>query len=102
MTPDATFHHLDENFPFAESPQLGVYTSRAIFDGAEPILQVVHGEDGDWQFLPGRFVDEEVPVVLHLHHIVDLYPEVHELADLPPGWSAARDSPSDPWRRFRL
>jgi hypothetical protein len=94
--------NVSASFPFAESPDVGVWTTRAIADGAQPILLVSHHADGDWQFLPGSILDMQDGVVLHLHHIVDRYPEIHELADLPRGWAAERDSVGDPWRRWPL
>jgi hypothetical protein len=89
-------------FPFHESPQLGVWTTQQIMDLEEPILLVSHEQNGDWQFLPGRAVDVAEGVALHLAHVVERHPEVHELADLPRGWGAERDSPDVPWRRFPL
>jgi len=44
----------------------------------------------------------ESAVSVHLNHIVDRQAEAHELADLPIGWGAARDSVGDRWRRFPL
>jgi hypothetical protein len=88
--------------PFKESPRLGVWTTQAIMDLKEPILLVSHEDNGDWQFLPGRAIDVAEGVTLHLGHIVERHPEVHELADLGRGWGAERDSPDAPWRRFKL
>jgi hypothetical protein len=33
--------------------------------------------------------------------VLTLDPSLREIADLPPGWIARRDSPSDPWVRER-
>ena len=37
--------------------------------------------------------------VIALHEAVELDPSLLQLADLPVGWHAVRDSPDDPWRR---
>jgi hypothetical protein len=89
-----------EPFPFAGYPTLGVYSTRDVMNGDVPILLVVHDDNGDWQFLPGAGVEVENGVLLHLSHIVEAHPEVHELRDLPRGWAAERDSDGDTWRRY--
>ncbi len=71
-------------------------------EGEQPILLVVHDDDGTWQFMPGASVEIDDGVALHLVHIVERHPYIHEIGDLPPGWAAERDTTSDPWRRIPL
>lgn len=97
--------YVDENeigelFPFAGYPTLGVYSTRDVMNGESPILLVVHDREGDWQFLSGGPFESDNGVLIHLSHIVEDHPEIHELRDLPRGWAAERDSVEQPWRRY--
>jgi hypothetical protein len=96
--PYVTEEEIGEPFPFAGHPTLGVYSTRTVMNGDEPIMLVVHDDDGDWQFLPEAGIGED-GVLIHLSHIVEAHPEIHELRDLPRGWGAERTSESDPWAR---
>jgi hypothetical protein len=61
---------------------------------------VVHDRDGWWQALDGVSPAEpENAVVAYMMCLVDLHPEVAELADLPPGWAAEREQPGTVWHR---
>jgi hypothetical protein len=70
-------------------------------EGRAPILLVSHdADDGMWQFLDGR--DDPAAddaVVLGLECVFSLDPSIAELADLPLGWQAWRDSMQQPWQR---
>jgi len=69
------------------------------FNGA-PILLVVHdAEDHGWQFLGLDGADGEDAAVVALKEIVRLDSSVLEVANLPPGSSAWRESKSSPWQR---
>jgi hypothetical protein len=78
-----------------------VFSTRPVREKGYPILLVTHDDNGDWQFLCDTTTDVKDGLVLHLAHIVDAYPDVHELADLPRGWIAERESEGRPWRRSR-
>ena len=86
-------------WPFDQPRNCAVFTTRQILEGAEPILHVAHdSHDCGWQFL-GRQAREEDAKVIALHEAVELDPSILQLADLPPGWRAVRDSAALPWRR---
>ena len=91
------------DWPFDQPPNCVAITLQAIaFEGA-PILHVSHDEDDHgWQFLGLEDADVEQGTVLSLANIVKLDPSVLEVADLPPGWHAWRQSPSSPWQRERM
>jgi hypothetical protein len=90
------------DFPFDETPTLGVFITRPVWDGGLPILLVTHEQDGDWQFLCGTTEAEDDVFLIHLAHVVDRYPEVREVADLPAGWYARREGRDEPWVRSEL
>ena len=88
------------DWPFEDPPNVAVIAMRQILHEAAPILRVSHDEeDGGWQFLTGGDVSMDDALVVALRRIVAADPSVCELADLPEGWVATRDSPGAPWTR---
>ncbi|WP_147867664.1 DUF2185 domain-containing protein [Stieleria maiorica] len=89
-----------EEWPF-ESPQnLAVITLDRIMDGSNPVLYVTHDlDDGGWQFLDGGDVTEENAMIVGLSQVAEHDPSIRQLADLPVGWYAVRESPEHPWQR---
>ncbi len=89
------------DWPFADAKNTCVITTRQILSDGLPLLLVAHDEDGDWQFLCGTTNEADDGCVAALGCMVDLHPAVAELADLPLGWIAERESPNLPWVRSR-
>ena len=56
---------LDRNaeFKFREPKHLGVFTTRQWLELGAPILRVVHDSEGDWQFLTGDQLPEDIRLV---------------------------------------
>ncbi len=86
---------------FFEPPGTTVLTQRRVLAG-QPVLFVQHDEQGYWYF----FDDPKAPygsclepVLVPLERLASLHPGVQELADLPAGWQAWRDSPEQPWEK---
>jgi hypothetical protein len=91
----------ESDWPFDQAPNVGAITCRAILEGA-PILHVSHDEDDHgWQFLDGRDADVAEGRVIGMHHALELDPGLREIADLPVGWVAWRESATHPWHRER-
>ena len=87
------------NWPFADLPDVAVFTVGAVLSGAA-ILHIQHDEeDGAWQFLDGSDVSYTEARVVSLAEIVRRDPSVTDLADLPLGWQATRASPHQTWVR---
>jgi hypothetical protein len=89
---------LDRNtdFKFYESRNLGVYTTKQVFQG-EPILYVYHNEDGDWQFHCSDNPKIEDAMLVCLEEITKVDPSVNNIYHLQYGWSAWRRSPEEDW-----
>ena len=87
--------------PFDGQPMnLGVFLARSVFEGRDTIRTVVHDDDGDWIFRGvERVADADGWVLAHLGRVVELWPVVLEVADLPRGWSAERDERIE-WVRY--
>jgi hypothetical protein len=91
---------IDGAWPFDQTPDCAVITLRAIaFEGAAILHVTYDADDCGWQFLGAGAPDTGQATVLALSEIVRLDPTVLEIADLPPGWRAWRESKSAPWQR---
>lgn len=113
MQPSAPMTRVEEDFwastdpksslfewKFPDPPHTGVYLSQTVREGTEPVTYVSHDEeDGAWQFLGDSMSDGGGPVLSCFHHPIDRDPSLAELADLPAGWYAVRDSVGKPWTR---
>jgi hypothetical protein len=88
------------DWPFDQSPNCAVIALRQILDGTSPVLHVTHDADDDgWQFLTLDDVKMEDAVIVCFSDIIERDPSLTELADLPPGWRAWRESVTHPWIR---
>lgn len=87
-------------WPFADARKTAVFTTRDIIEEGKPILLVTHDQDdGAWQFHTRKTVPASESKVVALDEIIFHDPSIVELADLPLGWSAIRDSITSPWKR---
>jgi hypothetical protein len=92
--------YMARTWAFDDPPNVATYTTRRVLDEGHPILLVTHDEDdGAWQFLCGTTNDAAHGRIVGLECIVDLDPSLIELADLPLGWRAWRESPGKAWIR---
>jgi hypothetical protein len=89
-------------WPFREGKNRAVFTTRPAVEEHRPIVLVFHDAEGDWQFLCGTTNRAEDGRLVSLESVVKSSPSVLELADLPVGWQAIRESPDRPWQRMRM
>jgi len=88
------------NWRFEDKPHMKVFISETVSRGEEFVTYVSHdAEDGAWQFLGDSMMDGGGPVLECLHAMVEKDPTLVELADLPKGWYAERESPAHAWER---
>jgi hypothetical protein len=89
-----------DSWPFDQPRNCAVLVTRQVLDREEPILHVTHDEDGHGlQFIGSSGGTLENGRVIALHEAVELDTSVLQIADLPVGWHAVRESPEHPWRR---
>jgi hypothetical protein len=87
-------------WPFDQPRNCAVITVRQIAFENEPILHVSHDlDDHGWQFLTLAHARPEDAIILSLAEIVAMDSSLYQLADLPPGWHAWRQSARHPWHR---
>ncbi|MCQ4035080.1 DUF4262 domain-containing protein [Kaistella montana] len=91
---------LDRNADFKsrEAKNLGIFTTRQWLELDKPILRVVHDTDGDWQFLTGDQMPEDVKLVA-LEQMVIKDRTLNEVFDLDYGEEAEREFVGGEWTR---
>lgn len=86
-------------WPFDQAPNVACISCRSVVDGA-PVLVVTHyDDDHSWAFLDGQTYDPGSALVVAMKTILDRHPDLTEIADLPPGWSATRPTVDQIWTR---
>jgi hypothetical protein len=91
---------LQEDWKFLDPQNVAVFTTMAVISNTSPILYVCH-DDGEWQFHTGMDINVEDAKVVALSEIVKRDLSILDLADLPMGWIATRQSQTDAWQRFK-
>ncbi len=85
-------------YPFMDPPNTACITCCHIMDGTDYIRFVSHDdEDGMWQFLCGRKHETEDARLVSLESIFEIDNSVGELADMPCGHQAERDTENSIW-----
>lgn len=70
---------------------------RRIFFGTQPFLFASHETDGMWQLLDNHPVTMEDHCLVALEDAIRRDPTLVQLATLPIGWYAVRESVGRPW-----
>ena len=94
---------LDRNaeFKFREAKNLGIFTTRQWLELDKPILRVVHDLDGDWQFLTGDQMPDDIKLVA-LEQVVLKDKTLNEVFDLGYGYSAEREFVGGEWTTTKI
>lgn len=94
---------LDRNadFKFYEPKNLATFTTRQWLDEQKPILRVVHDTDGDWQFLTGDEMPEDIKIV-SLEQLIVKDKTLNEVFDLEYGEEAEREFVGGKWTRYKM
>lgn len=91
--------HNFKSWAFEEPINTVSFTTRQVLEGVSPVLEVYHDHDGDWQFLCGGTPETSDLKLVCLGCMVERDPTLLQLADMPPGWSATRATPTEGWSR---
>lgn len=98
---DLHSHNFSESeWPFADAINTTAFTTSRVLRDGFPVLLVSHDHDGDWQFLCDTTTDTADCKIVCLGCAYQLDKSVGDLADLPSGWMARRDSLTGPWDRY--
>ena len=89
----------DAEWPFTDPTNTVAISTVRVFREGFPILRVSHDPDGDWQVLCDTTVEPSDGLVVCLGCAYQRDKSIGELADLPRGWTAWRDSVGGRWHR---
>ena len=90
------------DWPFDHAQNVAAITTQQVVKESFPILMVVHYQDDDsWAFTCGTTNKSEDLMVVGMGQAVNLDPTLYSIADLPPGWSAVRESVNSEWIRTK-
>lgn len=93
-------HNIRIPWPFEDAENTATYSCCHVIEEGHPILRVAHDEDdGAWQFLCGQLHVSEDGRLVCLGCMVVRDATLVELADLPLGWGADRESTNTVWIR---
>jgi len=86
------------DWPFDQLESCAAITNKEIVLDGAPILHVCHDEDDHgWQFIGLEDAIEEQAIAICMADIVRLDPTVKEVAHIPPGWHAWRQTVGGEW-----
>ncbi|MFG0283894.1 MAG: hypothetical protein ACF8R7_05685 [Phycisphaerales bacterium JB039] len=88
---------MTDRWPFASAQSDSVIALKRIMQQGAPVLCALRDEEGDWQFLDGDECTEDDAAIVTLGDIVAHDPTLRELAALPPGFAAVRETADGPW-----
>ena len=87
---------------FDQGRSVASITTKQVVHENYPILSVVHyKDDHSWAFTCGSTNNTDDLLVVSMEEIVDIDPSLFLISDLPPGWSAYRESVEHEWVRTR-
>ncbi len=91
------------NWPFDQAENVAALTSKNVLEEGYPILRVIHYlDDHSWAFTCGTTSKSEDGRVISMGEAVKLDPTITEIADLPPGWGASRETIGGFWKRYEI
>lgn len=84
---------------FDQAPNAACITSRSVIAGHPVLVATRYEDDNSWAFMDGLSFDTATALVVAMSEVLDRYPDLEEIADLPPGWSATRVTVNAPWSK---
>lgn len=89
------------SWTFDQARNVACVTCAPVLAG-EPVLVVTHYEDDhSWAFMDGRTFHPENAMLVAMSEVVDVHPELFDIAYLEPGWTATRLAIGEPWLKSR-
>lgn len=89
----------NKKWPFNDKKDVITITTKGIVEESKPILYVTHDDDdGMWQFHDGKELKEEDARVVSLKEVYALDSSISNLANMPCGWHAWRNSKEEEWK----
>ena len=86
-----------EPWPFDQAESTAAITTVRVLEG-HPILVVQHfSDDHSWAFLCGTTNDTKDGRVIGMGEALQIDPSLRQIADLPTGWRAWRETAKSEW-----
>lgn len=83
---------------FSDNLNTAVFTSKYVLGNNSPILYIYHYEDdGAWAFLGIETLNEEDYRIISLDEAINIDPSILEIASMPLGYYAKRESRAGKW-----
>jgi hypothetical protein len=89
----------DSEWPFAVPQNALAIATKPVIEMGYPVLLVSHDDDGIWQVLCDTTTEADDCLVVCLGCCFERDATIGDLANLPPGWIAQRESVGGPWSR---
>jgi hypothetical protein len=87
-------------WPFDQAPKVAAITTRQVLEEGMPVLRVTHyGDDDSWAFVCGTTDLVQDGRVIAMEEVLALDSSLVGIADLPPGFTAWRESVGGMWHR---
>ena len=86
-----------EDWPFDFNDDVFAVTTKFVMSGEQPIIEVLHWEDGDWQFMCNTTENPEDGMVICMGCLFEKFPWVERFKNLGPGFRSYLDEESNEW-----
>ncbi len=86
-------------WPFKDAPTTPCITCEEVLNGAPILIATHYADDNSWAFLDGEPHDPDDAYFATLEELLALHPDLAAVADLKPGWTAFRETPTSAWER---
>lgn len=97
-----SYGEIELNWPFDQAQNVAAITTKQVVEKSFPILMVVHYQDDDsWAFTCGTTNRSEDLMIVGMGQVINLDSTLYSIADLPPGWSATRETMNSEWVRVK-
>ncbi|WP_231591637.1 hypothetical protein [Cellvibrio sp. pealriver] len=87
-----------EDWPFDFSDDILAVTTKYVMNGEQPIVEVLHWDCGDWQFMCNTTDNANDGLVICMGCIFEKFPWIARFKELKPGYHSFYDVKSDEWR----
>ncbi len=95
--------NIGAEWPFDQPENCAVFSTRQVMLENAAVLLVLHDEDDhSWQFLTGGDLRMADAMLVSLKNAEAKDATLFELADLPPGWQARRNTRDASWLREKI
>lgn len=91
-----------DDWPFDQGRNVAAITTRQVVHEGLPVLMVVHyADDHSWAFICGTTNESDDAMLISMEQALSRDPSLASIADLPPGWTATRDTVESDWVRTK-